>query len=306
MAKEQKKVVLLTGGGGLVGSRLSEMLLDKGYAVRHLSRSKGKKPEIETFLWDISSQYIDIKALEGVDTILNLAGESLAGRRWNPKRKKEFLGSRVNGISLIKRYLSENDLSIKSFISASAIGIYGDRGRKELTEASPPGNEFISMLTSKWEEAIFSMHDLVAQVAALRIGFVLSGKGGGLPKMAQPVKMLAGAPLGTGRQIVSWIHIDDLCEMFIHLIENKTLKGAYNAVAPNPRPNKEFTKLIGTVLKRPVLLPPVPGFILRIMLGEMADMVTGGSNVSCKKIEGTGFKFRFTELEDALRDLLVS
>lgn len=299
------KKILITGASGLVGSRLTELLLQKGYQVSHIGRSK-KTDAVPSFVWDIEKQWIDPLALEGVDTIIHLAGAGVADKRWNAKRKQEILDSRVKSSQVLFEFLKDNAHSVKTFVSASAIGIYGFAdNEKVFTEDSAPANDYLAQVVKQWEASVDQIQSLGIRVAKMRIGIVLSEKGGALLEMAKPIRLGVGAPLGSGDQYLSWIHLDDLCEMFVKAAEDATMSGAYNAVAPQWNTNREVTKAIAQALNKPLLLPPVPGFVLKIIVGEMAAIVLGGSKVSAEKIQKTGFQFQFTDLSDALRDLLV-
>lgn len=299
------KTILITGGTGLVGSRLSQLLLAKNYQVRFLSRNKQQIPNIEVFEWDIKEGYIDPAAFEGVESIVHLAGAGVADKAWSEARKKVILESRTQSTSLLNKYLKDLTPKPKSFISASAIGLYGlDTGETLLKENAPAGSDFLANVTRAWEDEVEQITQIGLRTAKLRIGIVLSEKGGALEKIAQPIRFGLGAALGSGKQYLSWIHIDDLCRMFIHAIENEEVKGAYNAVASKPVDNALFSKITAKVLNRPFFLPNVPRFVLKTMLGEMANIVLGGNKVSNEKIKASNFEFKFDELEPALRDLL--
>ncbi len=300
------KIVLVTGGTGLVGTRLTSLLTEKGYQVRYLSRNPGKVSEVESFSWDIDRQTIDEKALDGVDYIIHLAGAGVADKKWTIQRKKEILQSRTKSTEVLRSALANKDHQVKAFISASAVGYYGwDTGGVWKKEDSRFGDDFLATVTKSWEAEVDQVEKLGIRVAMLRIGIVLSDKGGALKELTKPIKWGAGAALGKGDQYMSWIHLDDLCKMFIHALENDTIQGIYNAVAPNPVTNKELSKLSAKVLGKPFFLPNVPGFVLKLVLGEMASMVLGGNRVSSEKIQNDGFTFTYPEVEPALNDLLT-
>ncbi len=299
------KNVLITGASGLVGSRLTDMLLEGGYQVSHLGRTKKSKKGVKSYTWDIRQGIVEEGALENVNFVVHLAGAGVADKRWSSSRKKEILQSRVKSTALLHRQLMNSNGACEAFISASAIGIYGwDTGEVWLDENAPSGEGFLAEVTQAWESEINGLKELNLRVVMLRIGVVLSALGGALPKMAQSVKLNAGATLGTGDQFMSWIHIDDLCEMFIKSMEDSQLQGAYNAVAPNPVTNRKFTKTLAQTMKKAMWLPAVPAWTLRLMLGEMAQIVLGGNRVSSKKIASQGFNFKFEEVEPALKTLL--
>ncbi len=248
---------------------------------------------------------MDSSVLQKVDTIVHLAGAGVADERWTTARKDEILQSRTHSTRLLFDALSNHKHTVKTFVSASAIGYYGFNNPNEIfTEESEPGNDFLAGVTRKWEYEVDRLNNLSLRVVKLRIGIVLSEKGGALKEMSNPVKFFAGAPLGTGNQFMSWVHIDDLCRMFMRAIDDETMQGAFNAVAPNPVTNRVLTKSIGQVLGKPIILPAVPAFALKFVLGEMAQIVVSGNQVSSKKIEKKGFKFKFPELAPALNDLL--
>jgi len=301
------KTILITGGTGLIGNRLTELLLEKGHKVRYLSRNPQKTDKIPAYKWDIAKQEIDPQAFAGVDAIVHLAGAGIADKKWDKERKKVILESRTKSTQLLKKYLLETDHQIKAFVGASAIGYYGyDSGGVWKKEDSRFGDDFLATVTKAWEEEVDALAKecKTIRTVKLRIGIVLSENGGALKEMVKPIKWGVGAPLGPGDQFMSWIHIDDLCRMFIYAIENDDLQSAYNAVAPNPITNKEFTKIAAKALKKPLWLPNVPAFVLKLILGEMASMILGGSRISCEKIEKTGFQFQFTEASTAVSDLL--
>lgn len=299
------KKILITGASGLIGTRLTEMLLQKGYQVSHLGRSK-KSGSVPSFVWDVDKGIVDQQALEGVDTIIHLAGAGVADKRWTESRKKEILESRTKSLTLLYKTLANAKHSVKSVISASAIGYYGfGFGEEVFTEDSQAGNDYLAQVTKQWEESVDKISSLSLRVIKLRIGIVLSDKGGALVEMAKPIRWGIGAPLGSGKQYLSWIHLDDLCAMFLKAMEDETMQGAYNAVSGEWITNKALTQLIAKVLKRPLLLPNIPGFIMRIIIGEMAVIVVNGSKISADKIKETGFKFNHSDLPETLRSLLV-
>ncbi len=298
------KNVLITGATGLVGTRLTEMLMQKGYQVSHLSRNEQPGP-IPTFQWDVKTGKIDDKAIEGKDCIVHLAGAGIADKSWTDQRKKEILESRTKSAELLYQSLKTKNHQVKTFVSASAIGIYGFAGdEKYFKESDAAANDFLANVVSQWEAAVDKIASLGIRVVKVRIGILLSEKGGALAEMIKPIKWGIGSPLGTGMQYMSWIHIDDVCSLFAMAIEKESMSGAYNAVSPHPATNKAFTKAVAQVLNKPLWLPNVPGFVLKLLLGEMSDLVLKGSRVSAEKIQGAGFEFEYAELDAALKDLL--
>ncbi len=294
---------MITGGTGLVGTRLTELLRQRGHEVMHLSR-RAQAGSVSAFTWDVQKGTLDERALNDVDAVIHLAGAGVADARWTAARKKEILDSRVDSTRLLQKYLANNS-RVKTFIAASAIGYYGFTTADEwVTETTSPGRDFLADVTRQWEDAVDQLALPSRRVIKLRIGIVLSANGGALAEIAKPVRWGFGAPLGSGRQYMSWIHLDDVCAMFIHALENATLSGAYNAVAPKPATNRQVTEAIAAALRKPLWLPPVPAFVLRLALGEMALMVLAGSRISPEKIIQTGFRFTHTDLRAAVADLL--
>lgn len=294
--------VLISGGSGLLGSRLTQLLLKRGYAVTHLSRSEGKGA-IKTIVWDVEKQELDPQQIASFDHIIHLAGAGIVDEAWTEERKKVIIDSRVQSTNLLQKALAKNSQKPSSFVSASAIGYYGLNSSNHcLKESDPPGSDFLAETCIKWENSIDKIAELGIATAKLRIGIVLSAEGGALKEMARPIKWGLGAPLGKGSQSIPWIHIDDLCAQFIFAMERQ-LSGAYNAAAPKAVSNRAFTKMLAQKLKRPLFLPPVPAFVIRLLMGDRAILVLEGSPVSSEKIRNAGFKFRFEDLSEALDDL---
>lgn len=291
--------ILIGGGSGMIGSRLTEILLSKGYEVRHLGR-KAKEGKVKTFVWDIHNKVIDEKAFDGVSVVINLAGAHINGHRWTKAYKEEILKSRTDSTRLIVNFLNTKKHNVTQFISGSAVGYYGFGNASEMfKESDPPGADFMAHVTKEWERVA---SECKISTAILRTGIVVSENGGAVEAMAKPVKLYVGAPLASGKQMISWIHIDDECGIIMHIIENQ-LSGAYNLVAPNPVSNEEMTKLIAASLHKPLWLPNIPAFALKIILGEMSDAVVNGQKVSSAKIQSTGYIFKYPELKPALKQL---
>ena len=297
-----KKTILLTGGTGLIGSNLTKLLLSDGYEVHHLSRRKTPMLGAKTFYWDVAKGEIDDECVNGIDAIIHLAGEGIADKTWTPQRKKAITESRTESIRLIYGLLKKKKNKVKSIISASAIGYYSDRGDELLNEDSDPGNDFLANCCTKWEAAADEGKQLGFQVVKFRTGVVL-GNRGALAKMAAPIKWGVGSPLGSGKQWIPWIHLQDVIDMYRFAIENENISGVYNMVAPNPVTNKQLTKAIAKQLHRPLWLPKVPAFVLKLLLGEMSTIVLGSTNVSAQKIKDAGFKFRFPYVAEALKEI---
>lgn len=295
------KKVLITGGTGLVGSHLIPMLKANGHEVVVLSRSKDSSKPYPIFEWDYEKEYIEAGAFSGVDAVIHLAGAGVAEKRWTPERKDEIYNSRTKTSFLLYNTLKEVPNQVKTFISASAIGYYGlDTGNINLKETAPVGHDFLAHVVDAWETSTSKVTELDIRLIQLRIGVVLAKEGGALVELLKPP---VAAPLGKGSQYMSWIHIDDLCKMFVYALENEQMLGTYNAAAPRPMTNKELTREAAKAMGKTFIPIPVPGLILKLMLGEMAKMVIGGNRVSCEKIMEAGFQFDYPKLADALKDL---
>ena len=296
--------ILIAGGTGLVGNRLSQLLKEKNYTVLHLSRTKDLSAEFPAYQWDLKNGFIENEAIEKADFIVNLAGAGVAEKPWTQARKKLIIDSRVNSTLLLKTYIERKKTPLKAYIAASAVGYYGSRGDQLLKESDPPGSKgFLAESVGIWEEAIKKVGETGVRLASIRIGIVLSTQGGALEKILLPFKFFNGAYFGDGQQWMSWIHMDDLCRIFIEAIENEQLEGFYNGVAPNPARNKDFVYKVKEALGKPALILPVPEFALRAAMGEMASVTFDSTRVSSEKIEATGFNFDFPELVSALKDL---
>jgi uncharacterized protein (TIGR01777 family) len=275
-------------------------LQSRGYKVGILTRSKKGLASVQEFLWNVSEMHIDHAALTWADHIIHLAGENV-GQRWTGPVKKRILRSRVDASKLLYEEL-RGDYDIKSFISASAIGYYGDTRDQEINEKSAKGTGFLADVVQKWENAVEEVKPYVDRLVKLRIGIVLTQDGGALGKMVLPIRLGIGSPLGSGQQWMSWIDLQDLCNMFVYALE-KPIKGTYNAVAPEPVTNKVMTRALASHLKRPLWLPNVPEFALKMILGEMSSIALEGSKVSSAAIQQEGFKFEYDTLEKSLKHL---
>jgi len=270
--------------------------------VSHLSRSAGTDARVTTYLWDLDKGEIDEHCIDGADIIVHLAGAGIADKPWTEKRKKELINSRVKSIELIYDLLRDKKHGVNAVISASAIGYYSDRGDELMYEERAPSNDFMSNCCMLWEDAVDKGNDLGLRVVKLRTGVVLD-RGGALAKMEMPVKYFFGSPLGNGKQWIPWIHWQDVVDMYLFGIENESLAGVYNMVAPNPVTNKQLTIAIAKQLHKPLWLPNVPAFFLKLLLGEMSTLVLGSTKVSAQKIENAGFKFKFPGIEGALKEI---
>ena len=300
------KKVLITGATGLIGKKIVEKLHDDGIPVHYLTTSKHKISNDDLykgFYWNPSSGEIDVACFEGATTIVNLAGASIA-KKWTASYKEMIINSRVDSIKLLFNTIKENNFKIDHFISASAVGYYPDSLTQYYDESFiSEDDSFIVDVVKRWEEAADNISTLGITVAKVRIGLVLSRDGGALPKLMKPIQYFVGSALGSGKQWQPWIHISDLANMFIYIMKYQ-LEGVYNGVAPNAISNASLTKAIGKALGRPIWLPNVPTFMLKLMLGEMSQIVLIGHRISSKKIEDKGFDFEFHTLQQALEDLL--
>lgn len=300
--KIMAKKILITGASGLVGTALKKHLQAKGYEVNTLSRKSSKDPN--NFTWDVYKGTIDTNCITGVDAVVHLAGEAVADKKWTPERKQQIIDSRVKSTELLFNTIKSNpNHQIKCFVSSSAVGYYGDCGDEILTEESQNGYGFLAECCKLWEDAVDEGKKLSLRIVKLRTGIVLSTEGGALPQLAQPIKLFAGAALGTGKQWTPWLHIDDMVEMYIEAIESPKMEGNYNACASFPVTNKALTKAIAKHLHRPVWPINVPKVVLNLLLGERTEAVLMSSNTSAQKILDAGFKFRYTHLDEALKAL---
>ena len=304
------QTVLITGGTGMVGQALTSYLLARGYQVIVLSRSakKSSQQHLSYAMWDIDKQFIDTSAINVADIIVHLAGESVASKRWTAKRKQEIIDSRVKSGALLVKALKENKHKVKTVIAASAIGWYGPDTENSLqngfNESDPFDNSYLGSTCKQWEGSVQGINEYGIRLVTFRIGIVFNKKGGALAEFIKPAKFGMATILGTGKQIVSWIHQDDLCKMIVFAAENETVKGVYNAVAPNPINNKDLVNAIASTMHKFHITLNVPVFVLKIMLGEMSIEVLKSANVSSKKIQLAGFHFDYPTVDIALRQLL--
>jgi len=296
--------VLITGGSGLVGNRLTEILQENGYEVAWLVRAKSSKA-ITQFIWNVNEGSIDPEATAWADHIIHLAGASVAEGRWTKARKKEILDSRTESTKLLVKVLANHTHHIKSFVSASAMGYYDDDlGEEWIEEDHPAGKSFLAKVTEAWEREVKAVEKLGIKEVRVRIGIVMSTKGGALPQMMMPIQFGLGSPLGSGKQYMSWIHLDDLCHIFMESLRHEQYHGAINASASQPVKNKELMKSIAKAMHKPFFLPAVPSFMLRLILGEKAIIATGGGRLCNKKLISKGFQFKYDDLELALKNLI--
>lgn len=298
--------ILITGGTGLVGKRLTAMLLEKGYTVTILTRNKNtisNNTSVVCSFWDIDKQIIDADVFEKADAIINLAGAGVADKRWTAERKKEIVDSRVNSGNCIVNALQKMPNKITTVVSASAIGWYAPNvnATKNYQEEEPANTDFLGDTCKSWEQSMHPITLLKQRLVKLRIGIVLSKDGGALKEFLKPLQMGVATILGNGKQLISWIHIDDLCRMFIAALEDEKMSGVYNAVAPEVATNSKLNMSLAKRLRGKFFIPiHIPKFLLKLVLGELSVEVLKSSNISCKKIQDTGFNFLYPNIEKAL------
>jgi TIGR01777 family protein len=297
--------VLITGGGGLIGKHLTSILTEAGYNVSHLSRNIKKSDDLRVFRWDPEKKLLDASSLNGIDFIIHLAGANIGEKRWNRKRKEEIIKSRVDSARFLHKTITENQIPLKAFISASATGIYGAETSSIIyVENDPPAKDFLGSVCRQWEEAADLFCSSGIRTVKIRTAVVLEKNDSALSKLMMTGKLGFLVKTGSGRQYMPWIHVTDLCNIYLKALKDYSISGAFNAVAPQHVTHNEFMKILGKVIKRPVWGVAVPEFILKAILGEMSDVILKGSRVSSDKIVSTGFKFRYWMLEDALIDVL--
>ncbi|GEQ85764.1 NAD-dependent epimerase [Patiriisocius marinistellae] len=298
--------VLITGATGLIGSKITELCHDKGIAVHYLTTSKEKiknTKNYQGFYWNPAEGLIDAKAFNGVTTIINLVGATIA-KRWTKSYKKIILDSRTQTANLIFETLKSIDHSVGHFISASGISIYPNSEVELYTEEYVGVEDsFLGEVVVAWEAVANQFKSLGIDVAKVRTGVVFDKNDGAFSKLVEPVKMGAPAAIGNGNQWLSWIHIDDIAGIYMKLLKDRD-EGVFNAVAPTPVTNKRITKLLSNKYNVPMWLPNIPSFVLKLALGEMAILVTEGQLVSSKKIEALGYKFMYYNIDNALDDLV--
>ena len=298
--------VLITGATGLIGSRIVRDCLERDIKVNFLTTRKDKLDSLtgcEGFYWNPQKNIIDINCFNKIDSIINLSGASIF-RIWTKENKELILKSRVQSLIFLRQKLIENDIKIQSIISASGIGAYPSSYEKEFYETeSEKSNNFLSDVIKEWERATSSFEKIAEKVSIVRIGLVLSIKGGVLKQTMQPMSFGFGVYFGSGTQWQSWIHINDISQIFIYIINNR-LSGIYNGVAPNPLTNYEFTSIISKVRKYVLFIIPVPRFFFKLIFGEMHIILFESQKVSSKKIEQSGFNFKFRNLRSAIENIL--
>ena len=296
--------ILIAGGTGLIGKRLSELLSIEGHQVIHLSRTEDLEATFPAYKWDLQEQTIDHRAIEQADYIINFAGAGIADKPWTENRKTVIIESRTKSNALLLKAVQAAEKPPKAYIASAAIGIYGDRGDDLLTEESHPGSTgFLAESCIQWEAAINAWQSTNIRTVGIRIGVVLANDGGAFPKMKMSLPVGVVPYFGDGQQWYSWIHIDDICRIFIHAIENESMSGYYNGVAPHPLRNKALMEAL-VKAKGKGLTVPAPAFALKLAMGEMAEVVLSSAKISAEKILETGFTFNYPTAESAFKALL--
>jgi len=299
----QKSTILIAGGSGLIGSRLTEMLHSQGHTVRLLSRSpKG----IGQFFWNPATDEMDAEALQDVDYVVNLAGAGIADKRWTAARKKELIESRVKSAALLYRTMAGMAKRPKAYLSASAVGIYGNSGETWMREDTPPVDlSFMVECCQSWESSADEMLLLGIRTVKFRIGVVLAKEGGALAEIVKPLRFGLGAYFGNGQAWWPWIHRDDVCRAFIWAIENQAVEGVFNLCTPDPARGKDLVKATAKAMKQPAVFLPAPAFVLRLIFGEMSAVILNSNRVSSEKLTQAGFEFQWPELNAALIDIFA-
>ncbi len=304
--------VLITGGTGLIGRNLTRHFIAKGYEVMIVSRKAPRSSNhslITFYNWDIDKEKIDSEAIARANYIINLAGAGVMDKKWTKKYKKQIVESRTKSSELLIKALREIPNHVKAIISASAIGWYGKDPNKEVAkhlfvETDPADKNFLGETCRLWEESIEGVNQLNKRLIILRTGIVLSNEGGAFAEFIKPLRFGIAGILGSGKQMISWIHMDDLCRMYIYAIENEKLSGIYNAVAPLPVDNKTLILKLAEIMKGKFYLPAhVPNFLLKLILGERSIEILKSTTVSCEKIKAAGFTFLYPSIEAAIKEL---
>lgn len=297
--------VLITGGSGLIGKYLTSLLLSEGYNVSHLSRKAISSGKVRVFGWDPEKGILDPAVLNGIDYVIHLAGANIGEKRWTKRRKEEIVTSRVESVRLLHKTITDSKIQLKAFISASAVGYYGTiTSDKIFTEEGPPATDFLGSTCRLWEEGADLFVNSGIRTVKIRTAVVLEKSDSALSKMMMPAKLGFLVQTGNGRQYMPWIHIDDLCNIYMKAIVDPSMSGAYNAVSPQHVTHKEFVRTLAKVIHRPVFPIPVPSFVLKAVLGEMSDVVLKGSRMSSAKISNSGYVFLYPELVGALKEVI--
>jgi uncharacterized protein len=279
--------------------------LSEGFNVSLLSRNTDQADKVRVFTWDPEKKIIDSSIFEGVDYIINLAGANIGQKRWTKKRKEEIINSRFNSTRFLHKVIADNGIHLKAFISASATGYYGSvTSDKIFNEDDQPSEDFLGTTCRLWEEGADLFENLGIRTVKIRTAVVLEKNDSALIKLMQPARYGFVIRAGNGHQYFPWIHIRDLCNIYIMAVKDQNMRGAYNAVSPEHVTHDDFVRTMARVMNRPVFIPPVPAFILKTILGEMADVILKGSRISSEKIISSGYSFIFRELDNALKNII--
>jgi len=299
------ETILIAGGTGLIGKYLAQLLFEKGYSIKILSRRKLKNDSFEYFVWDVKNNYLEEDALKDVSHIINLTGANIGSNRWTATRKKEILSSRIDSTKFLYYAVKKNNIVLKTFITSSATGFYGAITTDVIyKETDHPAQDFLGSICQKWEEAsqLFAKDGI--RTVQIRTGVVLSKTEGAFPKMTLPFKFRLKTILGSGEQYIPWIYIDDICNIYSFAIENKSINGPYNAVADFGIKYKDFVDLISSYMNKKIITIRIPKIILRLILGEMSLIVLEGSRISNVKIKNDGYEFKYPNLNNTLKYLV--
>lgn len=298
--------VLISGGSGTVGKYLTSLLLSKGYTVSHLSRGHDQFGKVRVHRWDPGRGILDPNVFDGVDFVIHLAGANIGEKRWTARRKNEVISSRVDSARLILKVISENNIKIRAFISASGISYYGTiTSEKIFSEDDPPADDFLGNTVIAWEDAAMLFEAEGIRTVSIRSAMVLEKNDSALLKILAPAKFGVLFETGSGKQYMPWIHVRDICNIYLKAIEDASMNGPYNAVSPMHVTHHQFMKILSGVIRRPLFPVPAPAFMLNLIYGEMAGIILKGSRVASEKIRSTGFEFQFPDLKEALKDLLT-
>lgn len=298
------KKILISGATGLVGKKLSKKLYERGYQVEILVRSKPQKSDFKSYIWDFENAFLEEGALDNTYIFIHLAGSPIS-KRWTESYKKEIYNSRINSAQFIYEQMQKQNIHPEAVISSSAVGIYGQITSQQIfSENDPPAEDFLGNVCTDWEIKALQFEKLGSRVVRIRTSTVLSEKGGALEVLKKPIELNFGAALGSGDQYFPWIHLDDLVNIYFKAVEDVSMNGAYNAVAPDFVNNRELTKKIASHLHKKIWLPNIPKFIIKTALGEMSVLALEGSRISSKKIENSVFKFVYNNLDQALADVI--
>jgi len=297
------KTILITGGTGLLGMRISSLLKEKGLSIRHLSRTENLNAVYPAYKWDLKSQTIDPRALDDIDGIIHLAGAGIADGSWTKSRKKAILDSRINSSKLLTKALKDSTARPSVFVACSAVGYYGNRKDTLLDETAKSGTGFMSEVCVKWEKSVEGIRTMGIRTPIIRVGIVLSTKGGALPKLNISYPFRVGSYFGNGQQYYPWIHLDDICQIFIKTLEDDTMTGIYNGTAPVPATNKQLAQAISKAHHQKTLLVSVPYFAAKTLLGEMSAVVLNSTKAIPKALQKIDYDFQFPDLIPALEDL---